>query len=415
MSMMNPFKITQEIIEAASDLLRLPPAFSRLLQWPQAELSVSIPVQMDDGHVEFFQGHRVQYNNALGPTMGAIRIHPAESIAAARMIAAQLTWSYAFLELPFGGAQGGISCDPGGMSFSEMERLCRAFIRRTHYFIGTNRDCISPGFYTTSRMISWMLDELNQINAGANTEAFTGKPPLLGGISARDDALALSGIYSIEATAESLSINLDQATVAIVGYQKEGIAIHKLAEERWNAKVVALSDFRGGIFNSSGLSFSSVTQHKQQNGFFQTYSAADQIAHEELPVLDVDVLFLTVGGYSIGERTVGKIKAKIIAEYSSGTINPQIYDQLVGYGIYPLPAVLCNAGEHVSNYLEIEQRSNRKQWTARAIDEYIKQSVFSAFHTLEECQAKYSVDPWMASTMIGISRVSKAAELLGWA
>src|SRR5512136_1688857 len=264
MSELNPFKIAQHQLDEAAKIMGLEPAVHELLRWPLRELWVTLAVKMDDGTTKIFHGFRVQYNDARGPCKGGIRYHPEETIDTVRALAAWMTWKCAVVDVPLGGAKGGVICNPKEMSQGELERLSRAYIRQVGRILGLEKDVPAPDVYTTPQIMAWMADEFAVMQGYNEFGVITGKPLALGGSAGREDATARGGMYCVREVGKVLGIDLKGATAAIQGYGNAGAFAHKLGIELLGLKVVAVSDSKGGIFKADGLDYKEVLAHKEK-------------------------------------------------------------------------------------------------------------------------------------------------------
>ena len=271
MAELNPFKIAQEQLDAAAERLGLDPATHELLRWPQRELIVTFPVQMDDGKVKIFHGYRVQYNYARGPAKGGLRWHPDETIETVRALAAWMTWKTAVVDIPLGGGKGGITCNPKEMSDGEKQRLARGYIRAVASMLSVTKDVPAPDVYTTPQIMAWMMDEYETMVGEHHPGVITGKPIPLGGSEGRGDATARGAIYVAREAAKVLGLDLKDKTMAIQGFGNAGQYAALLGHEMLGLKLVAASDSKGGIYNERGLGPKQVVDHKLRTGSLQGF------------------------------------------------------------------------------------------------------------------------------------------------
>ncbi len=410
----NPFKIAQEQLDEAAEHLKLDPATHEMLRWPMRELHVTIPVRMDDGTVKVFHGFRVQYNDALGPTKGGIRWHPAETIDTVRALAAWMTWKTAIVNLPYGGGKGGIICNPKEMSEGEKERLARGYIRALGRFIGPERDIPAPDVYTTPQIMAWMMDEYSKIVGYNAFGVITGKPIRVGGSLGRGDATAKGGMYTLREAAKVRGIDLKSAKVAIQGYGNAGQFAHKLVTEMFGSKVVAVSDSKGGIYNPDGLDFEEVHKVKVETGSVVNYEKAEKISNEELLELDVEVLFPAALENVITEENANRIKASIIVELANGPTTPEADKILHDNGKFVIPDFLANAGGVTVSYFEWVQNITGYYWTAEEVYERLDKKMTQAFHDMYEMYKEKNVHPRLAAYLVAVSRVVEGMKLRGW-
>jgi len=411
---LNPFAIAQKQLDEAAKIMKLDEATHEILRWPMREFHVRIPVRMDDGSVKVFEGFRVQYNDARGPTKGGIRFHPEETFDTVRALAAWMTWKTAVMDLPLGGAKGGVVCNPKEMSKGELERLSRGYIRALAHYIGPEIDVPAPDVYTDAQIMAWMMDEYSKIVGHNAPGVITGKPLALGGSVGREDATARGGIYCIREAAKVLGITLKDATVAIQGYGNAGTYAHKLGTEILGLKVVAVSDSKGGIYNPKGLDYEKVFAHKKETGTVLNFPGADNITNEELLELDVDILIPAALENQIGDWNADRIKAKIVAELANGPTTPEADEILFRKGVYVIPDFLCNAGGVTVSYFEQVQNFYLFYWDEKEVHQRLDSRMTRAFHAVHETAKKYNVHNRLGAYIVAVSRVVEAMKLRGW-
>ena len=412
---LNPFEIAQHQLEQAADLMGLDETMRELLRWPLREFHVRIPVKMDDGTTQVFEGFRVQYNDARGPTKGGIRFHPAETMDTIRALAAWMTWRCAVVDVPLGGAMGGVVCNPKELSPNELERLSRGYVRALGQYMGPMTDVPTPDVYTTPLVMAWMMDEYSAITGHNVPGAITGKPLALGGSQGREDAVALGGMYCIRKAAEKLGLDLQGATVAIQGYGNAGRNAHALAVEMLGAKVVAVSDSRGGVYDVDGLDYDAVSEHKRTHGTVVSYGkGSTSITNAELLTLDVDVLIpAALEGVLRGDNAAD-VKAKIVAELADGPATPEADEILFDKGVFCIPDFLCNAGGVTVSYFEQVQNAYGFYWDADLIDERLDRAMSTAFQSVYDVAQRYEIHSRVAAYLIAVTRVAEACRLRGW-
>jgi glutamate dehydrogenase (NAD(P)+) len=410
----NPFAIAQAQLDEAAKILELDPAVHEMLRWPLRELHVTLPVKMDDGTVKVFHGFRVQYNDARGPTKGGIRYHPDETIDTVRALAAWMTWKTAVVDIPLGGAKGGIVCNPKEMSEGELERLSRAYIRQVGRMLGLEKDVPAPDVYTTPQIMAWMADEFAFLQGYNEFGVITGKPLELGGSKGRNDATARGGIYTVREAAKVLGINLKGATAAIQGYGNAGSFAHQLGQDILGLKIVAVSDSKGGILNWDGLDPDAVIAHKQKTGSVINFPGTKNITNEGLLELDVTVLFPAALENVITEENAGRVKAKISAELANGPTTPEADRILFENGVYVIPDFLCNAGGVTVSYFEMCQNAYDYYWDLDTVHTRLDDKMTDAFHAVHEMAEKYQINNRVAAYLVSVARVAKAMKLRGW-
>jgi len=411
---LNPFAIAQAQLEEAAEVLQLDPATHELLRWPLRELHVTLPVKMDDGTFKVFQGFRVQYNDARGPTKGGLRYHPDETIDTVRALAAWMTWKCAMVDIPLGGAKGGIVCDPRQMSQGELERLSRAYIRQVGRIIGLEKDVPAPDVYTNPQIMAWMMDEFSFMQGFNEFGVITGKPLLLGGSAGRGDATARGGIYCLREAGRVLNLELNDATAAVQGYGNAGSFAHQLGSDLLGLKVVAVSDSRGGIYTPDGLDYESVYAHKQQTGTVLGFPGTKEITNSALLEMDVDVLIPSALESVITEANANNIKAKISVELANGPTTPEADKILYDNGVYVIPDFLANAGGVTVSYFEMVQNAYDYYWDIEMVHERLDKKMTAAFHSMHETAQKHKLHNRLAAYVVSVARVAEAMHLRGW-
>ena len=411
---LNPFEIAQRQLDEAAKILKLDEASHAILRNPLRELHVEIPVKMDDGTVKVFQGFRVQYNDARGPTKGGIRFHPEETIDTVRALAAWMTWKTAVMDIPYGGAKGGIICNPKAMSERELENLARGYIRAIGRFIGPEKDIPAPDVYTTPQIMAWMMDEYSKIVGYNAFGVITGKPIPLGGSLGRGDATARGGMYTVREAARFLGIDLKEATFAIQGYGNAGSFGAILAKELFGSKIVAVSDSRGGIYSEKGLDPHAVLEHKRKTGSVVDFPGTTPITNEELLELDVTVLVPAALENAITAENAPRIKARIIAELANGPTTPEADEILHKNGKFVIPDFLCNAGGVTVSYFEWVQNINGYYWSIERVHEELDRKMTKAFNDVLEQYKERKVHPRLAAYLVAVQRVVEAMKLRGW-
>lgn len=410
----NPFEVAQQQLDEAAELLELDSAIHHLLRWPMRELHVTLPVRMDDGSTKIYHGFRVQYNDARGPTKGGIRFHPDETIDTVRALAAWMTWKTAVVDIPLGGAKGGVICNPKELSDGELERLSRAYIRQVGRILGLEKDIPAPDVYTTPQIMAWMADEYAFMKGHNEFGVITGKPLALGGSAGRGDATARGGLYCLREAGKLLDIKLDGATTAIQGYGNAGSFAHKLGVELLGLTVVAVSDSRGGIYNKGGLEYDAVFAHKQKTGSVTEFPGSEPITNEALLELDVTVSIPAALESVITERNANKISAKFLVELANGPTTPEADKILYEAGCYVIPDFLCNAGGVTVSYFEMVQNSYGYYWTEQLVHERLDEKMTSAFHVVHDAAQEYKVHNRLAAYLVAVSKVAEAVKLRGW-
>jgi len=411
---LNPFKIAQAQLDESVKKLGLAPRIHRLLRKPIREYCVTIPVKMDSGRIKRFKGFRIQYNDARGPCKGGIRFHPDETIDTVRALSAWMTWKTALVDIPLGGAKGGVICNPKTMSRGELERLSRGYIRKIFKYIGPEKDIPAPDVYTTPQIMAWMMDEYSKLTGSYCPGVITGKPVEIGGSLGREDATARGGVYTVREAARHLRLNTKNATVAIQGYGNAGSYAAILSREILGCKVVAVSDTKGGIYKPDGFDPHSVLQHKKKTGSVINFPGAKPITNKDILELDVDILWPSALENVITKENAPKVKAKIIAELANGPTTPDADKILYNNKVFVIPDFLCNAGGVTVSYFEWVQNVSSFYWELEEVHQRLDKKMTKAFKdTLDMC-LKRKVNMRVAAYMVAVDRVARAMELRGW-
>jgi len=416
----NPFLIAQRQLDDAAAILGLSPAMHAFLRVPMREFHFSIPVQMDDGNYQVFEGFRVQYNDARGPAKGGIRFHPDETIDTVRALSAWMTWKTAVVDIPLGGGKGGVVCSPKNMSPGELERLSRGYMRRVAHVIGPEKDVPAPDVYTTPEIMAWMLDEYETITGRHLPGVITGKPVPLFGSLGRGDATARGGIYTVREAAKALGLDLQGATVAVQGFGNVGgwaaILCHQMG-----MKVIAVSDETGGIHNPNGLDIPALAKYTQNHpkhwieGYVEP--GTERIAKEEggkILEIPVTVLFPAALENVITQDNADRIQAKIVAELANGPTTPEADQILFAKGIYIIPDFLCNAGGVTVSYFEQVQNAYNFYWPVEEVVQRLDAKMTTAFHAVHTMAERRKVHNRLAAYLVSVQRVAEAVALRGW-
>ena len=410
----NPFEIAQRQFDEAAGLLGLDPGMKAFLRVPMRELHVCIPVRMDDGQVRVFEGFRVQYNDARGPTKGGIRFHPEETIDTVRALAAWMTWKCAVVDIPLGGAKGGVICNPKEMSPTELERLSRAYIDAVGRIIGPDNDVPAPDVYTTPQIMAWMMDQFSKLAGRNSFGVITGKPLQLGGSAGRGDATARGAWYTVREAAAELGIDLANATVAVQGYGNAGSFAALLGEELFGCKIVAVTDSRGGVMSTDGLDPNAALDHKRHTGSVVGLPGTEPVSNEQILELDVDILIPAALENVITAENAANVKAKIIAEAANGPTTPEADAILHQKGIHVIPDFLCNAGGVTVSYFEMVQNFNHYYWEMGQVHKMLDKRMSTAYHAVLATSRRHKAHMRLAAYAVAVQRVAEAVRLRGW-
>lgn len=409
---LNPFEIVQQQICEAGKCLVLDPAIEEVLKEPKRVLIVTFPVKMDDGSSKVFKGIRSQHNDAIGPCKGGIRFHPDVTIDEVKALSMWMTFKCAVVGLPYGGGKGGVICNPKEMSQGELERVSRAYIEAISAIIGPDKDIPAPDVYTNSQTMAWMMDTFSRLKGSNQFGVITGKPLILGGSLARNEATAQGCIYTIIKAAEKLNITLKGASVAVQGYGNAGFVSARLLHEL-GCKVVAVSDSCGAVYNKDGIDPYLMNDHKRVTGSCINYQDNQRITNEELLELPVDILVPAALENQITSANAARIKAKIVAEAANGPTTPDADKILYGNGIMVLPDILANAGGVIVSYFEWVQNLMNYYWSEQDVLDKQKTIMFSSFDKVYAASQQHQVDMRTAAYIVSISRVAEAIKARG--
>ena len=409
---LNPFRIAMHQFDKAAEKLELDEGLREILRRPRRALALSLPVKMDDGSMRVFQGFRVQHNNSRGPCKGGIRYHPGVTLDEVQALASWMTWKCATVDIPFGGAKGGIVCDPKALSKSELERLTRRYAYEISPFIGPAQDIPAPDVYTDAQVMAWIMDTYSMIHGHSAPGVVTGKPIFLGGSEGRHEATARGCTFAIRAACEVRGINLAKATAAVQGFGNAGsIAAELLAAQ--GTKIIAASDSRGGIFNSRGLDVAAVLAHKGKSGSVVGFRGAESISSAAVLELDCAILIPAALENQITLENAAKVRAKIVAEAANGPTTPGADEILHKNDVLVIPDVLANAGGVTVSYFEWVQDLQEFFWDEDQVNRRLERVMVRAFEGVHDKAKKYRVDMRTGAYILAIERVAKATESRG--
>lgn len=417
---LNPFSIAQEQLDEAAGLMNLDSSAHQILREPMKVLNVRIPVRMRDDKVKVFEGFRVQYNSALGPTKGGIRFHPAETIDTVKALAAWMTWKTALAGIPFGGAKGGVICNPKEMNQRELEALSRGYIRALGKYIGPDTDIPAPDVYTNPQIMAWMMDEYAEV-ASTNSPfgVITGKPLEVWGSKGRSDATAMGGMYVMREAAKTLGIDLKNAKIAVQGFGNAGMYAYTLSKQLFGSKVVAISDSKGGVYDESGLDLEKLQKAKSETGSVQNYEGGTKMSNEELLECDADILIPAAIENQITGSNADRIKAKMVLELANGPVTPEADKILHEKDVFDLPDFLVNSGGVIGSYFEWVQNRGGYYWELDDIETKLDAFMTRSYSQMMEIRKDFEgkgnkITPRMASYVIAVKRVAAAMKARGW-
>ena len=403
--------VTQQLDHVAA-LMHLDPRLHEFLRHCKRILEVSIPVKMDDGSLRVFTGWRVHHNLAKGPAKGGIRYSPTLTMDEVKALAMLMTWKCAVVDLPYGGAKGGVVCNPSELSDGELERLTRRFTSELILLLGPEKDIPAPDMGTDERVMAWMMDTFS-MNVGYSVPGVvTGKPVNIGGSRGRREAPGRSVAICVEEAAAKLGMRLEGAKVVIQGFGKVGSVVALLLHAI-GCKIVAVSDVKGGIYNPQGLDPVRLTAHKRQTKTVSSYRDGDFVTNEELLELPCDILVPAAVERVITERNADKVRAKLIVEAANGPITPEADAILRDKGVFIVPDILANAGGVIVSYFEWVQDISQFFWTEQEVNERLRQVMRRAFGEVWTIAHDRSVDMRTAAYILAVSRVAEAIRLRG--
>ena len=416
---LNPFKIAQEQLDEAAEVMKLDKAAHAILREPMQTLTVHIPVKMRDGSVNVFEGFRAHYNNARGPMKGGIRFHPQESIDTVKALAAWMTWKVSLANIPYGGAKGGIICDTKSMNDSELESLSRSYIRAIADFIGPKIDIPAPDVYTTPQIMAWMMDEYSNIVRHNEFGVITGKPLEVWGSEGRGDSTAMGGMFVMREAAKMLGIDLHKAKIAVQGFGNAGKFAYSLSKRLFDAKVVAISDSEGAIYDENGLDMEKLEKAKSETGSVKGYEGGQKITNEQLLESDVDILIPAAIENQITGSNADKVRAKLVLELANGPVSPEADKILHEKGVLDLPDFLVNSGGVIGSYFEWAQNISGYYWTADEVYQRLDKIITKSFTDVVNLRKEYEnkgqkITPRTAAYIIAVGRVASAMKTRGW-
>ncbi len=409
---LNPYRISQIQFDIAAEYLKLDQGLRQVLRTPKRVLEVSIPTKMDNGQVKVFTGFRVQHNIARGPAKGGIRYHPNVTLDEVRALAAWMTWKTATVNIPYGGGKGGVICDPKRMSKSELERMTRRYVSEILPIIGPERDIPAPDVYTDSQTMAWIMDTYSMTVGYSALGVVTGKPLSLGGSAGRNEATARGCLFVTEEACKVKRLSLRGSTVAIQGFGNAGaIAARLFAEKR--AKIIAISDSRGGVFNSRGIDPIKAMRYKERSGTVVGMPGTSRISNDDLLTLKCDILIPAALENMVTLVNADQIKAKIIAEAANGPTTPHADEVLARKGVMVLPDILANAGGVSVSYFEWAQDLQGFFWTEGEVNARLEQVMKRAFHDVHEAARKHRTHMRTGAYILAVGRVADATTVRG--
>ena len=409
---LNPYRISQIQFDIAAEYLKLDPGLRQILRTPKRVLEVSIPTKMDNGQIKVFTGFRVQHNVARGPAKGGIRYHPAVTLDEVKALAMWMTWKTATVNIPYGGAKGGVICDPKRMSKSELERMTRRFAAEILPIIGPEQDIPAPDVYTDSQTMAWIMDTYSMTKGHSTLGVVTGKPISIGGSEGRNEATARGCVIAVEEACKVKKISLRGASVAIQGFGNAGSIAAKLFSEK-KARVIAISDSRGGVFNSRGIDPLKAMRYKERSGTVVGMPGTSRISNDDLLTMKCDILVPAALENSITLNNADQIKAKIVAEAANGPTTPHADEVLARKGTLVIPDVLANAGGVTVSYFEWVQDLQSFFWSEAEVNQKLDLVMRRAFHEVHEMARKHRAHLRTGAYVLAVGRVADATLVRG--
>lgn len=405
-------KSTQTIIRRALEKLGYSEEVYELLKEPLRMLTVKIPVRMDDGSVKVFTGYRAQHNDAVGPTKGGIRFHPDVTEKEVKALSIWMSLKCGIVDLPYGGGKGGIVCDPRTMSFRELERLSRGYVRAVSQIVGPTKDIPAPDVFTNSQIMAWMMDEYSKIDEFNSPGFITGKPLVLGGSHGRESATAKGVTICIREAAKKRGIDLKGARVVVQGFGNAGSYLSKFLNDA-GAKVVGISDVYGGLYDPDGLDIDYLLDRRDSFGTV-TNLFKDTITNKELLELECDILVPAAVENQITEENAPNIKADIVVEAANGPTTLKATEILTERGVLIVPDVLASAGGVTVSYFEWVQNNQGFYWSEEEIEKKLEAVMVKAFNNVYETAETRGVDMRLAAYMVGVRKMAEACKFRGW-
>jgi glutamate dehydrogenase (NAD(P)+) len=408
----NSFEAVNLFFDRAADHVRLEDEMREVLRMSYREITVQVPVRMDDGRLEVLTGYRVQHNAARGPYKGGVRYHPDADINEVRALASLMTWKTALVDVPFGGAKGGVQCDARTMSLGEKQRLTRRFTQQISYVLGINRDIPAPDVNTDAQTMAWMMDAYSS-RYGYTPAIVTGKPVELGGSLGRDAATGRGCVFALEEAARDLAIDLGGATVAVQGFGNVGSWFARLVGGL-GCRVVAVSDVSGGIYRADGLDVNAAFAHAQETGSVIDAPGTEAITNDELIELDVDVLVPAALDRVVNDVNADRVRARVVVEAANHPVTPAADEILNAAGKVVIPDILANAGGVTVSYFEWVQNIQQFRWDEDHVNDELRKTMARAWKSVHERATADGIPLRLAAFAIAVERVDRADRLRGY-
>ncbi|MGA8603595.1 MAG: Glu/Leu/Phe/Val dehydrogenase [Thermoplasmata archaeon] len=412
-STVNPFETAKRQVDIVADLLGLDGGIREVLKHPKRELTVNFPVRMDDDSYRVYTGYRVQYNMARGPCKGGIRYHPQVTLDEVRALAAWMTWKCAVVNIPYGGAKGGVICDPKHLSKGENERLTRRYASEIAGIIGPEMDIPAPDVYTDSQTMAWIMDTYSSLKGYSVPGVVTGKPISLGGSEGRGEATGRGCAYTIREASKDAGVRVKNGTVAVQGFGNAGSVCANLLYDEQGAKIVAASDSKGGIYKADGFNPHAVEEHKMKTGSVVGFPGAKAISNEDLLELKVDILVPAALENQLGPKNADKVQAKLIGEAANGPTLPEADKIFFEKKITVLPDILANAGGVTVSYFEWAQDIQGYFWPLAEVNQRLERVMVQSYNDVHKVAVERKVHNRTAAYVLAIQRVVDAIKIRG--
>ena len=408
----NAWAVAQQQLRNVAELIGLEEDYYRILSTPRLSVTVSVPIRHDDGSIRVYTGHRVQHSTARGPGKGGIRYHPGVTLDEVKALAMWMTWKCAVMGLPYGGAKGGIACEPKSLSVHELERLTRRYTSEILPIIGPERDIPAPDVNTTPQIMAWVMDTYSMNKGYTVPGVVTGKPVPIGGSLGRGTATARGLMFSVLSALGKLGLQKTGLRVVVQGYGNAGYNAAKLMHEL-GFRIIACSSSKGGILLEKGFDPDAVQAHYQKTGSVTGFKGAEAVSNEELLELDCDILLPCALEGQITARNAAKIRARLVGEGANGPTTPEADAILHDRGVFVIPDVLANAGGVTVSYFEWVQALQEYFWSEADVNAKLKELMDRAFESVYAVHRERKIDMRRAAYVVAVSRVAEAHRLRG--
>jgi glutamate dehydrogenase (NAD(P)+) len=403
----NPFQTALDQFKQYAEYLGLEENIRRRIAAIDRELTVNFPVKMDDGSLQMFMGYRVQHDRSRGPFKGGIRYHPEVNLDEIRAMAMLMTWKCAVVGIPYGGAKGGVCCNPKEMSKGEIERLTRRFTSEISILIGPESDIPAPDMYTNAQVMAWIMDTYSMNKGYSVPGVVTGKPLSIGGSLGREEATGRGCVFNTQFLAQTMGFSVAESQIAVQGFGQVGGVVARLFHEL-GARVIAVGDSSGGVYNPKGLDIAALRQHKREAGRVSGFPGAEDIASHQVLEMPCDILVPAALGHQVTAENAAKIQAQIIAEAANGPVDPDGEEILLDVGKVLLPDILANAGGAIVSYFEWVQNRQKLFWDESDVNKRLHQILNKAFNEVYTIAQERRLDLRRAAYVLAIDRVAEA-------